>query len=388
MSSRYIPALDGLRALAVIAVVILPHERHRAAKRPARRDHLLRFVGLPHHRSAHQGMVHRQKDQPSPILAQARSRLFPAIVFVLAGTIVLTAAFAPDMLTKLRNDLPAALLFFTNWWYIFQDVSYFEAMGRPLRDPLLVACHRGAVLPHLASASPPAVLEAREEAPYPAGTSDPPPSRPPRRWRCSTHPKPIPAACTTAPTRARSHCSSARFWRLSSLPRASTARATRLHRTRPQDRADHRGRGACGHPRHDGRRQRLFPVFVLRRHLAALLLTGALIITLADGRSPLARFFALRPLVWIGKFSYSIYLWHYPLLLLMNPRNFTGETLWFAYVGQALVILAVSAVSYYLVETPLRRGAIGKAVKGIREKQFTIREYALTTPCSSASGRR
>ena len=107
------------------------------------------------------------------------------------------------------------------------------------------------------------------------------------------------------------------------------------------------------------------------------LLAGALIITLADGRSPLARFFALRPLVWIGKLSYSIYLWHYPLLLLMNPRNFTGETPWFAYMGQALVILAVSAISYYVVETPLRKGAIGKAIKGIREKQLTVGEYAL-----------
>ncbi len=72
----------------------------------------------------------------------------------------------------------------------------------------------------------------------------------------------------------------------------------------------------------------------------------------------------------------------------MNPRNFTGETLWFAYVGQALVILAVSAVSYYLVETPLRRGAIGKAVKGIARSSSPYASTRFTTPCSSASGRR
>lgn len=46
-------------------------------------------------------------------------------------------------------------------------------------------------------------------------------------------------------------------------------------------------------------------------------------------------------------------------------------------MGQALVILAVSAISYYVVETPLRKGAIGKAIKGIREKQLTVGEYAL-----------
>ena len=37
-------------------------------------------------------------------------------------------------MTKLRSDVVAALLYGTNWWQIFRNVSYFEAAGRP---PLL-----------------------------------------------------------------------------------------------------------------------------------------------------------------------------------------------------------------------------------------------------------
>ena len=42
--------------------------------------------------------------------------------------------FVPDALDRLRSDVVAALLYVTNWWYIVDGQSYFEALGRP---PLL-----------------------------------------------------------------------------------------------------------------------------------------------------------------------------------------------------------------------------------------------------------
>ena len=378
MSSRYIPALDGLRALAVIAVVI--YHMNATILQSGLLGVTIFFVlsgylitGL----LIREWSTTRKINLPQFWLRRVR-RLFPAIVFVLAGTIVLTAAFAPDMLTKLRNDLPAALLFFTNWWYIFQDVSYFEAMGAPspvthfwslaieeqfylIWPPLLLLLFSrrvkkrhiqlGLLIAAVASAAAMALLYT--------------PQADPSRVYYGTDTRAFSLligaflAFEFPPARINGHGQ-----------RGFTARDRRIALIIG-------GAALAGILVMMVVVSGYSPFLYYGGILLLSLLTGALIITLADGRSPLARFFALRPLVWIGKLSYSIYLWHYPLLLLMNPRNFTGETPWFAYVGQALVILAVSAVSYYLVETPLRRGAIGKAVKGIREKQFTIREYAL-----------
>lgn len=378
MSSRYIPALDGLRALAVIAVVI--YHMNATALQSGLLGVTIFFVlsgylitGL----LIREWSTTKKINLPQFWLRRVR-RLFPAIVFVLLGTIVLTGVFAPDMLTKLRNDIVAALLFFTNWWYIFQDVSYFEAMGAPspvthfwslaieeqfylIWPPLLLLLlskrvkkrhiQLGLLVTAIASAAAMAILYS--------------PQADPSRVYYGTD------------TRAFSLLIGA-FLAFEFPPARVNGHGRQGFTARDRKIALGVGSAALAGILVMMVAVNGYSPFLYYGGIALLsLLTGALIITLADGRSPLARFFALRPLVWIGKLSYSIYLWHYPLLLLMNPRNFTGETPWFAYVGQALVILAVSAISYYVVETPLRKGAIGKAIKGIREKQLTVGEYAL-----------
>lgn len=378
MSSRYIPALDGLRALAVIAVVI--YHMNATALQSGLLGVTIFFVlsgylitGL----LIREWSTTKKINLPQFWLRRVR-RLFPAIVFVLLGTIVLTGVFAPDMLTRLRNDIVAALLFFTNWWYIFQDVSYFEAMGAPspvthfwslaieeqfylIWPPLLLLLlskrvkkrhiQLGLLVTAIASAAAMAILYS--------------PQADPSRVYYGTD------------TRAFSLLIGA-FLAFEFPPARVNGHGRQGFTARDRKIALGVGSAALAGILVMMVAVNGYSPFLYYGGIALLsLLTGALIITLADGRSPLARFFALRPLVWIGKLSYSIYLWHYPLLLLMNPRNFTGETPWFAYVGQALVILAVSAISYYVVETPLRKGAIGKAIKGIREKQLTVGEYAL-----------
>ena len=378
MSSRYIPALDGLRALAVIAVVI--YHMNATALQSGLLGVTIFFVlsgylitGL----LIREWSTTKKINLPQFWLRRVR-RLFPAIVFVLLGTIVLTGVFAPDMLTKLRNDIVAALLFFTNWWYIFQDVSYFEAMGAPspvthfwslaieeqfylIWPPLLLLLFSkrvkkrhiqlGLLVAAIASAAAMAILYS--------------PQADPSRVYYGTD------------TRAFSLLIGA-FLAFEFPPARVNGHGRQGFTARDRKIALGVGSAALAGILVMMVAVNGYSPFLYYGGIALLsLLAGALIITLADGRSPLARFFALRPLVWIGKLSYSIYLWHYPLLLLMNPRNFTGETPWFAYMGQALVILAVSAISYYVVETPLRKGAIGKAIKGIREKQLTVGEYAL-----------
>ena len=58
-------------------------------------------------------------------------RLVPAIVFVVVCTAALCTLFNHELLTKMRPDVLPSLLFFNNWWQIFHDVSYFEALGSP-----------------------------------------------------------------------------------------------------------------------------------------------------------------------------------------------------------------------------------------------------------------
>ena len=61
------------------------------------------------------------------------------------------------------------------------------------------------------------------------------------------------------------------------------------------------------------------------------------------------------PLVWIGRRSYGIYLWHWPVILFMDPA--TGGTLgrWPLVMLQVVVTMAAAEASYRLVETPVRR---------------------------------
>jgi peptidoglycan/LPS O-acetylase OafA/YrhL len=61
-------------------------------------------------------------------LRRAR-RLLPAVWLLLLALPVLAVLFARDALPRLREDIPAALIYITNWVYIVRDVPYFEAFG-------------------------------------------------------------------------------------------------------------------------------------------------------------------------------------------------------------------------------------------------------------------
>lgn len=89
-----------------------------------------------------------------------------------------------------------------------------------------------------------------------------------------------------------------------------------------------------------------------------------------------ARALAAEPLVWVGKRSYSIYLWHYPLLLLMNPVANISDTPWWQYILQVLVVVAVAECSYRFIETPFRKGAFGRTVAEFRDGTTTPANWA------------
>ena len=65
----------------------------------------------------------------------------------------------------------------------------------------------------------------------------------------------------------------------------------------------------------------------------------------------------LPPLVWMGKLSYGIYLWHLPIDRFVRPgfHDF-GLSFWPLQLLRVVLTFAVASASYYLVEQPIRQG--------------------------------
>jgi peptidoglycan/LPS O-acetylase OafA/YrhL len=74
-------------------------------------------------------------------------------------------------------------------------------------------------------------------------------------------------------------------------------------------------------------------------------------------RGPIARALAFSPLVGAGLISYGLYLYHWPLYLVLTPAR-THLSGWTLLALRAAVSIAVAIVSYRLVEQPIRRGAL------------------------------
>ena len=74
--------------------------------------------------------------------------------------------------------------------------------------------------------------------------------------------------------------------------------------------------------------------------------TAVILGGIAAPKAPAVRLLAAPPMVWIGLFSYSWYLWHWPLLALARIVNF-GERNFAFDAGLALVSLGLAAATYF-----------------------------------------
>lgn len=118
-----------------------------------------------------------------------------------------------------------------------------------------------------------------------------------------------------------------------------------------------------------------FRPFLYRGGFALVALASALLIAVVV--HPRARLctglLGLKPLRWVGLRSYGIYLWHWPVFMVTRPQ------LDIPLEGLELLVLRLSAtvvlaeLSYRLVETPIRRGALGRAWRALREARGTRR---------------
>jgi hypothetical protein len=81
-------------------------------------------------------------------------------------------------------------------------------------------------------------------------------------------------------------------------------------------------------------------------------------------RSPVAAVLGWGPIRGLGRISYGVYLWYWPVLLVMTTRrtHLGGYEL---FAAQMAVIITIAAVSYTLVETPIRRGVALSTWRGL-----------------------
>ncbi len=75
------------------------------------------------------------------------------------------------------------------------------------------------------------------------------------------------------------------------------------------------------------------------------------------GGGPIVRVLRLRPLAALGTISYGVYLWHWPVIVYLTPERVRVDG-WARDVVCVGVTLAVSIASFVLVEQPIRRGAL------------------------------
>jgi peptidoglycan/LPS O-acetylase OafA/YrhL/lysophospholipase L1-like esterase len=92
--------------------------------------------------------------------------------------------------------------------------------------------------------------------------------------------------------------------------------------------------------------------------------TAAVVAAAACPATVLGAALGWRPLRWIGVRSYGIYLWHYPVIVLTTPAN-AGEDLTRAAL-QVAASVALAALSWRFIEEPVRHGALGRLAERVR----------------------
>ena len=82
-----------------------------------------------------------------------------------------------------------------------------------------------------------------------------------------------------------------------------------------------------------------------------------LIVIISSGKQHtlMSRLLSFKPVVFIGKISYSLYLWHFPVLVLTTPVSEIGNPNIFFVILRIVLTFAVAIVSYVFVETPIRK---------------------------------
>lgn len=360
--------LDGLRAIAVAAVVLFHADFYWARGGYLGVD--LFFVisgflitGLLAHEVEATGRL-----KLGEFYWRRAKRLLPASWLMMMAVVIAAALFARDALPHLRSDTLASLLYATNWELLHSNTSYFEATGRP---PLLQHLWSLAieeqfyivwaplallVLPRLGRRSLAAValVLGLASAVWMAGLAHrmgyPEQGDPSRLYfGTDTHGFALLLGAALGllwqPARKASSLGLARHAVGFCLGLAALAVLGALFAMMGEE------------------TPALYPWGFLLAAVASI----TLIATATHPGLAFGRWLDARPLRWIGARSYGIYLWHWPVFMLTRPGiDLRGMDALSVFVVRIAATLLIAALSYRFVEMPIRHGAIERIVSDAR----------------------
>jgi len=350
---RRLPALDGLRGVGIAAVVVYHLDPAWLPGGYLGVDVFFvvsgfLITGL---------LLDLLTPAPSPwtalreFWARRARRLLPALVALIVVLSLVAALIARDAVPQLRADIPAALGFVANWQLLFHHNSYFESVGRP---PLLLHLWSLGVEEQFYLVWPFVVLGAVQLCRRPIRALG---------WVASTGS--VCSAALMAALFVAGHDPSAVYYDTFThsaglMIGAALAAASYKRRLAP----DHYGatpRAVIGATALAGLAVLMVMLgadasFTYRGGIfLASALTG-LVITVAVRPGPVGRLLSAKPLRYLGARSYSLYLWHWPIICLTRPDidvRLSGAPL--LVLRLALILLAGEA-SYRMIEQPFRTG--------------------------------
>jgi peptidoglycan/LPS O-acetylase OafA/YrhL len=370
-NQRYMPGLDGLRAIAVLAVIAY----HLGFKGAAGG---LLGVGVFFTLSGYlitdlllAQLAQDRIDLRAFWLARAR-RLLPALFAMLIIVTAWVTVLGPHQPPEFRSAVGTAVLYVNNWWLVFHDVSYFQAFEAqgPLNHlwslsveeqfyilwPLLLVLGV-AFIPEIKSSTGTRVRLAG--AALGLGLVSAllmavlyQPGLDPSRVYYGTDTRALELLVGAA---------LAAVWPSRRL-RSNIAPGAR----RIIDRA-----GAVGLTVLVVMFWRLdeFSPFLYRGGFLLLSLATVLVLAaLVHPASRLGPALGCRPLRWIGVRSYGIYLWHFPVIVLTTPAGARGLDPARAFLQTAAVV-GIAALSWRFLEDPIRQGALGRLWSSVKAGQ-------------------
>lgn len=382
-SGRYMAGLDGLRALAVLAVIAYHLD-------PGLAPGGLLGVGVFFVLSGYlitdllaAEWKRSGRIAMKPFLLRRARRLLPAMFLMLAAVGLWLALFEPSRLVSLKGDATAAVLYVSNWWFVFHEVSYFEQFGPPsplghlwslaveeqfyLLWPIIFAFglrfapRRGKLIALIAAGAAASALAMAFL--YEPGTD-------PSRVYYGTD------------TRAFGLLIGAALAVVWPSAKLSALRVTPLARVVLD------GIGTAG----------LIAVLLMmartgeydaslyRGGMVVLSVAAAVVVAVAaHPASRLGAWLGWKPLRWLGVRSYGIYLWHYPVIVLTRPAVQTGETDWVLATLQLAATIVLAALSWRYVEEPIRRGIVRKLWMRLRNRKRIGRKATPRTLIAASS---
>ncbi|HEV2371460.1 MAG TPA: acyltransferase family protein [Streptosporangiaceae bacterium] len=379
------PGLDGVRALAVLAVMAF-HEGLRAA--PGGFLGVDIFFVLSGYLITDLLVSHRARHGSLGLgnfWARRARRLLPALAVVLVVVTAAVAVIEPGQMTALRPVLVAAATYSSNWYQALHHVSYFQTFGPPpplqhlwslaieeqfyLVWPLALGAmltlatrraqspgsRRGPVAAAWTAALGSAVLAALLYVPG----SDP--SR--VYYGTDTHATALLVGCALALT-----------WPLASVAAASATVTARL------DMLGVAGlvvlAWAVGH--FSGTDPAVYPVGLAVAALAA----GALVLA-ATAPGMVSNTLSLAPLRWLGVRSYGIYLWHWPVIALAAAAIGPSSPPGWLWLPESVAAIGLAAVSWRWIEAPILRNGFRAACRSAWDALGSSVSLARWSPASA-----